>query len=174
MNELRLFTDGSVNVQTGVGYGACLAVFDGEISLDTLQSRVKVRRFERTSSTKLELQILLWALNEILPFEGRVVVYTDSQNIMTLQSRRGRYEKSGYRSKKLRRIKNYRLYQEFYRLMDQLNCSFRKVRGHLPSNQKKAVDQLFALVDRSSREALRTDKRVEHCSNQQVPRDQQF
>ena len=45
MYELRLFTDGSVNVQTKVGYGAYLAVFDGGVSLNALRSRVKVRRF---------------------------------------------------------------------------------------------------------------------------------
>lgn len=166
MNELRLFTDGSVDAQTKVGYGAYLAVFDGGVSLDALRSRVKVRRFEHTSATKLELQTLLWAFDEVHPFEGKVMVHTDSQNIMTLQARRRRYETSGYRSKKLRRINHYLLYQEFYSVMDQLHCVFVKVRGHLPSNQKNSVDQLFSLVDRASREALRMDRSAEHFSKQ--------
>lgn len=171
MIELRLFTDGSVNVQTKVGYGAYLTAFDGEVSPDALRSRVKVKRFEHTASTKLELQTLLWALNEILPFDGKVMVYTDSQNIMTLKARRGRYERSAYHSKRNRRINHYLLYQEFYSAMDRLNCSFVKVRGHLPLNQKNPADQLFSLVDRASREALRADISVEHLSNQQLPRD---
>lgn len=171
MIELQLFTDGSVNVQTKIGYGAYLAVFDGGVSLDTLRSRVKVRRFENTSSTKLELQTLLWALKDVQPFKGRMVVYTDSQNIMTLKMRRGRYERSDFYSKKLRRIHHYLLYQEFYSVTDQLNCLFIKVRGHLPSNEKSSVDQFFSLVDRASREALRTDQNVEYLSKQQMPRD---
>lgn len=171
MVELQLFTDGSVNAQTKVGYGACLAVFDGGGALEVLRSRVKVRRFERTSSTKLELQTLLWALDGIRPFAGRVVVYTDSQNIMTLQARRGRYEKSGFRSKKQRQINHYLLYQAFYHVVDQLNCTFIKVRGHLPSSQKDTVDQLFSFVDRASREALRADRSAGHLSDLQMGRD---
>lgn len=160
-----------MNAQTRVGYGACLAVFDGGEAPAVLRSRVKVRRFERTSSTKLELQTLLWALDLIRPFEGRVTVYTDSQNIMTLQARRARYEKSGYRSKKQRRINHHLLYQAFYQLVDQLDCAFVKVRGHLPSSRKDTVDRLFSLVDRASREALRVDGSAGHLSDLQIPHD---
>jgi len=56
VNELMLFTDGSVNAQSHIGYGAYLAVSEHGLSLDSLRARVKVRRFEHTSSTKLELQ----------------------------------------------------------------------------------------------------------------------
>jgi hypothetical protein len=62
MDELMLLTDGSVNIQSKIGYGAYLAVSERGLSLDSLRTRVKVRRFEHTSSTKLELQTLLWAL----------------------------------------------------------------------------------------------------------------
>ncbi|MBU0755669.1 MAG: ribonuclease H, partial [Planctomycetes bacterium] len=65
MDELILLTDGSVNARSKIGYGAYLAVSEVGLSLDLLKRRVKVRRFEHTSSTKLELQILLWALSEI-------------------------------------------------------------------------------------------------------------
>jgi ribonuclease HI len=93
---------------------------------------------------------------------GRVTVYTDSQNIMGLQERREGLEKNDYRSKKNRRLNNYMLYQEFYRITDQLNCEFIKVRGHQVSNQKDDIDRLFTLVDRASRNALRGDTRSRH------------
>ncbi len=48
-----LLTDGSVNTQSNIGYGAYLAVSERGLSLDLLRTRVKVRRFEHTSSTKL-------------------------------------------------------------------------------------------------------------------------
>ncbi len=154
-----IFTDGSVNTQSNIGYGAYLAVSERGLSLDSLRARVKVRRFEHTSSTKLELQTLLWALRDIQAFGGKVIVYTDSQNIMGLQRRRDRFEQNDYRSKKNRRLNNYELYQEFYRITDQLNCKFVKVRGHQVSNQKDDIDRLFTLVDRASRNALRGDNR---------------
>ena len=152
-----LLTDGSVNTQSKIGYGAYLAVSERGLSLDSLRERVKLRRFEHTSSTKLELQTLLWALGDIQVLEGKVVVYTDSQNIMGLPGRRERFEQNSYRSKKGRLLNNYELYQEFYRVTDQLKCRFVKVRGHQVSKQKDEIDRLFTLVDRASRNALRGD-----------------
>lgn len=157
MADLILFTDGSVNPQSNIGYGAFLAVPEEELSLESLRTSVKVRRFEHTSSTKLELQTLLWALTDIQALGRRVIVYTDSQNIIGLPGRRDRLEQNDYRSKKNRRIKNYELYQKFYKMMDQLDCEFVKVRGHKVSNQKDEMDKLFTLVDRASRNALRRD-----------------
>jgi len=157
MEELMLFTDGCVNNHSNVGYGAYLTVHEGGLSFDSLKTRVKVRAFENTSSTKLELQTLLWALNDIQALGSRVIVYTDSQNIMSLQGRRDRFEQKDYRSKNNRRLNNYELYQEFYRMTDQLNCEFVKVLGHQVSKQKDDIDRLFTLVDRASRNALRGD-----------------
>jgi len=159
MDELMLFTDGSVNTHSKIGYGAYLAVSERGLSLDSLRPRVKVRRFEHTSSTKLELQTLLWALGDIQGLRNRVIVYTDSQNIMGLPGRRDRLEQNDYRSRKNKRLKNYALYQEFYRMTDQLDCEFVKVRGHQVSNQKDDIERVFTLVDRASRNALRGDNR---------------
>ena len=159
MDELILLTDGSVNTQSNIGYGAYLAVSELGLSLDLLRTRVKVRRFEHTSSTKLELQTLLWALSDIQALGIKVIVYTDSQNIMRLQRRRDRFEQNDYRSKKNIRLNHYELYQDFYRMIDQLDCELVKVRGHQVSNQKDDIDRLFTLVDRASRNALRRDNR---------------
>ena len=154
-----LLTDGSVNTQSNIGYGAYLAVSERGLSLDSLRTCVKVRQFEHTSSTKLELQTLLWALGDIQALGSKVVVYTDSQNIMGLQGRRDRFEQNDYRSKKNKRLNNYELYQEFYRMIDQLDCELVKVRGHQVSNQKDDIDRLFTLVDSASRNALKGGNR---------------
>jgi len=155
MNELMLFTDGSVNTHSNIGYGAYLAVAERGLSLDSLKPCVKVRRFEHTSSTKLELQTLLWALGDIHASGRRVVVYTDSQNIMSLKGRRDRLEQNEYRSKSNKLLRNYELYREFYRITDPLDCEFVKVRGHTISKQKDDIERMFTLVDRASRNALR-------------------
>ena len=159
MDELILFADGSVNTRSHIGYGAYLAVSDRGLSLDVLQKQVKVRRFEPTSSTKLELQTLIWALNEIQAIGRKVIVYTDSQNIVGLPGRRDRLEQNDYRSKNKKRLNHYELYQEFYRITDPLDCEVVKVRGHQVSNQKDDIARLFTLVDRASRKALRSDNR---------------
>ncbi len=159
MDELMLFTDGSVNTQSNIGYGAYLAVSERGLSLNSVRMSVKVRRFEHTSSTKLELQTLLWALNDIQALGRKVILYTDSQNILGLQGRREQFEQNDYRSKKNKRLSNYELYQAFYRMIDHLDCELVKVRGHQVSNQKDDISKLFTLVDRAARKALREDNR---------------
>jgi ribonuclease HI len=155
LHELILLTDGSVNAQSHIGYGAYLAVSAPGPGVDELQTQVKVRRFEQTSSTKLELQTLLWALGDVQPSGRKVIIYTDSQNIAGLPGRRDRLEQSDYRSNKYWPLNNYELYQEFYRLTDLLDYAVVKVRGHQLSKQKDGIDRLFTLVDRAARKALR-------------------
>jgi len=155
MDELILFTDGSVDPKSNIGYGAYLALPFENPSLDILKSLVRVKRFEQTSSTKLELETLLWALEQVSANRQKILVYTDSQNIIGLPKRRGRLERSDYYSKKHKRIKNYELYQKFYGIMDRLDCSFFKIKGHKSSRKKDEMDQFFTLVDRASRNALR-------------------
>ena len=159
--ELLLFTDASVHPQSQIGYGACLAVTKPDLSLAELKAQVQVRRFESTSSTKLELQTLLWALDEIQTTNYQVIIYTDSQSIIGLSARRERLEQNEYRSKQNRRLNNYQLYQEFFRLTDQIDCQLVKVRGHQASKRKDEIEQLFTLVDRASRQALRDDMMIE-------------
>ena len=155
-----LFTDGSVDSKTHIGCGAYLICNDLDLPLDIQKANVKIKQFENTSSTKLELQTLLWALNEIVSLESpaitTVVAYTDSQNIVTLPARRAKLEQQDYFSKNGKRLNNSELYQEFFRFMDRLNCRFIKVKGHKAKDKKDEIDWIFALVDRASRAALRT------------------
>lgn len=155
MEQLFLFTDGSVNVQSNIGFGAALIVKDLEQTVDSLIKEVQVKRFENTSSTKLELETLLWALQKIEDHNIKVKIYTDSQNIIGLHGRRERLERNNYSSKKNERIKNYKLYQEFYRITDELDCELIKVHGHQQAHKKDAEHKIFTIVDRASRNALR-------------------
>jgi ribonuclease HI len=161
MLHLQVFTDASVNTQLKVGYGAYLVVSEPSSSIDTLKDKVKTQRFEQTSSTKLELQTLLWALDEIItstdPKNTILTIYTDSQNIIGLPSRRVALEQNNYFSSKNKRLNNYQLYQEFYRLTLGIAHSLVKVVGHQVSSQKDDIDRIFSLVDKASRRALRDE-----------------
>ena len=157
MDELMLLTDGSVNTQSKIGYGAYLSISEQGLSLDSLSKCVKVRRFEQTSSTKLELQTLLWALSDVQVLGRKITVYTDSQNIIGLPGRRDRFEANDYRSKKNKRLNNYEVYQSFYRMTDQLDIELVKVCGHRFLTKKNDIDGLFTLADRAFKECF--DKR---------------
>jgi ribonuclease HI len=156
MDSIHLFIDGSYNPATKTGYGAYVAVSDTEASSpESLKEQVKARRFENTSSVRLELETLLWAFKEAGQREGKIIVYTDSQNIMNLPERRKRLEENNYQSGKNRPLKNADLYIEFFRMIERFNPVFVKVQGHMTSNKKDNIDRLFTLVDRESRRALR-------------------
>lgn len=155
--KLFLFTDGSVNTKSDIGYGAYLLVTENELISDGLMSKVKLKRFENTSSTKLEIQTVLWALSEVGNFERKIILYTDSQNIIGLPGRRERLERNDYYSEQNRRITNWELYKDFYRLTDELNIEIIKVTGHKKTSSKDNIDRLFTLVDRASRKAVREE-----------------
>lgn len=155
MEKLLLFTDGSADAKTGTGFGAFLALFETGHSPESYINRVKVKRYENTSSARLELETLLWALNETGKPENKIKVYTDSQNILKLPERREKLEMNNFMSRKGRPLNNRDLYIAFYKITDKLDCEFIKVRGHMSSRSKDFTDQLFTLVDRESRKALR-------------------
>lgn len=154
-----LFTDGSVDTKTRVGFGAYLAVKDMELPLVDLKAKVKVKQFENTSSTKLELQALLWAMDDALLLSPekpiRVFIYSDSQNIVGLLARRSGLEQRDYYASNGKLLNNAELYQQFFKAIDQRNCQIIKVDGHKPQDIKNNVDRVFALVDKASRSALR-------------------
>lgn len=160
MKHLHIFTDGSVNSKLKVGYGSYLVVSDLDKPINALQNAVKIKRFEQTNSTKLELQTVLWVFGEISLSDGEGVaisLYTDCQNIIGLPNRRARLEENNYYSSKNKRLNNYELYQEFYQFISDLDCEFIKVIGHQKSSKKNRIDKLFELVDRASRKALREE-----------------
>jgi ribonuclease HI len=100
MINFALFTDVSLNPQRKLGIGAYLLVptpfleiMPNDIERGEISARLRLRRFTETSSTKLEVQTVLWALKNFREeFNcsdlGRVRVYTDSQCVAGLLRRR--------------------------------------------------------------------------------------
>ncbi|MGE0050982.1 MAG: RNase H family protein [Arcobacter sp.] len=82
MKNIKLFTDSSVNPQEKIGFGSFLIIEDEKMTFENLKKTIKTKKFENTSSTKLELQTLLWALAEIKNKNSLIEIYTDCQNII--------------------------------------------------------------------------------------------
>ncbi len=152
---IKLFCDGSVNPQQKIGFGAYFILKDDNKNLDSIKGSVKTKRFENTSSTKLELESLLWALEDDSLNDKTIIVYTDCQNILGLENRREKLEKNDYKSSTGKVIKNHELYKKFYMITDKFDCIFKKVKGHKKSSLKDDIDKLFNIVDKESRKALR-------------------
>lgn len=153
MDEYLLFTDGSVNPQKKIGFAAFLFIKKEELNSSNLKEKIKLKEFANTSSTKLEIQTLLWALNSIEV--KKLTIYTDCQNIITLLDRREKLEKSNFHTKTGKLLNNHNLYKEFFLFLDKIDCEFIKVKGHKKNSLKDNIDKVFNLVDKGSRNALR-------------------
>ena len=155
--QVYLFTDGSIHPQSAVGFGGYLLLDILEFSTSKTEYEIKVKKFENTSSTKLELETLLWALNDIGLQNSKIIIYTDCQNIIGLKDRRERFEKNNYITSKGKEIRNHQLYKDFFKVTDSLDCEFIKVKGHKKSSTKDEIDKIFTLVDKATRNALRNN-----------------
>ena len=155
MKKIKLFTDSSVNPQEKIGFGSFLILEEKEISFEEMKKNIKIKRFENTSSTKLELQTLLWSLEEINDKNIIIEVYTDCQNIIGLENRREKLEKNHFHSSSGKLMNNHELYKKFFEKIDELNLTFIKVKGHKKNSLKDEIDTIFNLVDKASRSALR-------------------
>lgn len=167
MNNFALFTDVSLNPQLKCGIGGYLlvpaALLDGPphaIELDEVSARLVTRRFTETSSTRLELQTVLWALENswqelIIPAPGNLQIYTDSQSVAGLLPRRDGLLKSDFIAKRSGRLLiNAPLYRQFYEAYDRFGFQVNKVRGHSPASSHDTVRRIFSCVDRGVRKAL--------------------
>jgi ribonuclease HI len=167
MNSFAIFTDVSLNPLRKVGIGACLLVpasFLENAPTDIKRSEIfawlRFKRFSKTSSTKLEIQTVLWALKnfrEEFDFSdsGRVRVYTDSQCVAGLLARRTRLEANDFiAGRSGRQLANAALYRAFYAAYDEIGFELIKVAGHSHTSSHDTIQRIFSYVDREVRRML--------------------
>jgi predicted GIY-YIG superfamily endonuclease/ribonuclease HI len=164
IKDFALFTDVSVSPGLKLGIGAYVMVpasfpeaSSGAIGRSEIIARIKVRRFEGTSSTRLELQTVLWALEENRQGpHGSLTIYSDSQCVSGLLKRKPRLLAGGFLSKKTnRQLGNASLYRTFYELHDALGFQVVKVAGHSASRVHDTTHRIFSFVDKEARKALK-------------------
>lgn len=170
MNRYVLFTDASLDPRRKVGVGGYL--FASELLISTpsnliktpdVERRVALRNFRDTSSTKLEVQTVLWALEEIdlvsqyAVGSDQLQLYTDSQCVAGLLPRRVRLENSNFHGKRSNRLlQNASLYKKYYSFYDRLEFQVVKISGHTPSGSRNTLEQIFSIVDQKVRKALKS------------------
>jgi predicted GIY-YIG superfamily endonuclease/ribonuclease HI len=163
IKNFALFTDVSVSPGLKLGVGAYVMVpasflkaSSGAIVRPEITGRIKVRRFEGTSSTRLELQTVLWALEENRKApHGSLTIYSDSQCVSGLLKRKPRLLAEGFISKKTnRQLSNSSLYRAFYELHDEAGFHVIKVAGHSKSGTHDSAHRIFSFVDKEARKAL--------------------
>ena len=168
MNRYALFTDVSLNPRLKLGFGAYLVIPSsfleippGRIIRSEFVEQIRLRRFEVTSSAKLEVQTLLWALEDFQKELsgsrfGTLDVYSDSQCVTGLQRRRSQLEMNVFCSNGTKRIlTNACLYRKFYEFHDTLGFEVIKVVGHSRSCSHDSIHLIFSFVDKEARKALK-------------------
>lgn len=168
MNNYSLFTDASLNPMRKVGVGGYIFVSESfvknsssRINISELNEILVLRRFEDTSSTKLEVQTVLWALEEYCirsagSESGRLHLYSDSQCVEGLLSRRVRLESSGFQCRRgSRLLKNASLYRQYYEFHDRLKFDVTKVAGHTPSHSRNTIERIFSVIDQKVRKEVK-------------------
>ena len=124
--DFAIFTDVSVSPGLKLGVGAYVRIpasfLEAFAGRPKITGMLKVRRFEGTSSTRLELQTVLWALTENRQGpHGSLTIYSDSQCVSGLLKRKPRLLAGGFLSKKTnRQLGNASLYRTFYEFHDEL------------------------------------------------------
>ncbi len=157
--ELYLFSDASLFSEIKTGFGAYILIPKDQISqkkVFQLQNEIQIARFDNFDSiVQLELETLLWSLQDT-KIQGQLTIFTDSQNISNLPGRRNKLQARAMKSTKTGQLlKNAEQYARFFNLLDQLQFSVVKVKGHMKKTEKGAIDNIFSLVDRAARKALR-------------------
>ena len=165
MNSLALFTDVSVNPQRRLGIGGYLLVPVSSLEQEpdnfergAVTARLVIKRFEDTTSTKLEVQTVLWALDELREEPagadpGALRIYTDSQCVAGLLGRRAGLTGRDFVARRSGRpLAHAPLYRAFYTTYDRLGFQLIKVAGHTRTHD--TVQRVFSHVDREVRKAL--------------------
>lgn len=167
MNSFALFTDVSLNPQRKLGVGGYLLVQTSflenepnDIGQEDVFARLKIWRFAETSSTTLEVQTVLWALEQVCeelgaPDGGELRIYTDSQCVAGLLGRKARLERDAFVAKRSGQpLANAALYRAFYAAHDQRGFRVIKVSGHSRADSHDAIHRIFSFVDKGVRRAL--------------------
>ncbi len=164
---MHLFIDGSADPQSKIGYGCFLLIDDVSLegkNEDFVRKHLRLKKFYPTTSTKLEMQALIWALREAKTIMKDhienlgVTIYSDSQNIFQLQNRKSRLQSRRFKSKSGNKDLNLaEIYQDIFEILANFKCKFKKLKGHSKKREKSGVERVFAQVDRAARKALRND-----------------
>ena len=167
MNCVAIFTDASLHAKLSCGVGGFLVVPAGMLNMLAGTSsadffdRLRFQKFTATSSTALELQTALWALESFCTEcrqgdADRITLYSDSQCLAGLLKRRPALEQNNFCAKKTgRELHNALLYRRYFEMYDTRVFDVIKVKGHTRPSSRDTAHSIFSFLDREVRRALR-------------------
>lgn len=157
-----IYTDVSFDQSSGNGVAGVMFIEEdrGFFTPDSAPA-VDTKYFRNTNCTRLEIEAIIWAFDTIkkLKLKSKVKIYTDCKTAVDLPKRRKRLEEMNFKSKTTGLpLNNGDLYVRFFALFDELNPQIILIKGHKPKKQQNLSEQLFAIVDKATRKALRVTR----------------
>lgn len=149
--RIKIYTDGSYNHFKNIGAWAAIIVSDG--------NKVYLNGIENDSShNRMELLAVINALNFLskqnLSGAG-VEVFTDSQYVAGIPTRKSKLEQQGFLTRKNKEIRNLDLIKALLEKLAILDVALVKVKAH---QKKEDVENLNRDVDKLVRRMVREKK----------------
>lgn len=137
-----------------IGYGVFNSTSQHN-SMTLSELDLTILEIKETNNIRTELISAIIALKSNKN-TGKVVLYTDCQNIINLPSRREKLEKTNFISQsKNRPLANTDLYLEFYKIYDLLQPELFWIKGHAPLHGADSLQRNFSFLDKAVRKKLR-------------------
>jgi len=176
--SIKIYSDASFSNDAKIGVGGFIiecnqnATVDNSTENSNNQNHVQTFKFKEQNNIRAEMRALFGAVETLKKsviqqhvLTGNsshrdnlsLTIYTDCQTIANLQTRRSKLEKNNFCSRKTGLpLSNKDLYQTFFKMYDQFNPTIIWVKGHMPTSNCTAINQIFRTVDKATRKHLRT------------------
>ncbi|MDP4982438.1 hypothetical protein [Pseudoalteromonas tunicata] len=146
----RLITDGYYEAYCDIGYG------QGELFYGLC-----IKSFQNTSSTHLEINGALWALDQVTHYSGALAIVSDCQTLCQLPLRRARLEAGQFCNQHGQLLALSEAYQKLFSYSDRLlektgqPLGFIQLKGHSKVSERNSLQIEFAKLDQAVRKELR-------------------
>lgn len=136
MQEIIIYTDGACSGNPGPGgWGSILMYKDNKKEISGA--------LRDTTNNVMELTAVIEAL-KLLKFSCKVKVYSDSAYVVNAFNQKWIYGwlKNGWKNSNKEPVKNKELWEELYKLTEEHDVEFIKVKGHSDNEHNNRCDEM--------------------------------
>ncbi len=157
MDKIFIFTDAATSAKMNISVGVFLCL--GELSETNIAEQVIYETYASKKSTESEIKIAIAALTYAISCQHKlssVELYTDCQNLCDLLGKRKeKLQQNNFMTRSGKTLAHAALYQELYRIADQLQITVFKVKGHA-AKRVGLPERIFSIIDKLCRKKLRS------------------
>ena len=136
MEEVIIYTDGACSGNPGPGGWGSILIYK--------ENKKEISGGKKdTTNNVMELTAVVEAL-KLLKFKCKVSIYSDSAYVVNAFNQKWIYGwmKNGWKNASKEPVKNKELWQELYRLTQEHEVSFIKVKGHSDNEYNNRCDEM--------------------------------